>query len=312
MKFPGKRTLYRGGRWLKSRLQSGVIILGYHRITDDEDPYNICVSPDNFREQLAIIRKFTQPILLQDLPALFADGHPTKNRIVITFDDGYQDNLTAAAPLLREWEMPATVFITNGNLGQPFWWDELAHGIKTEAGQQIMSEIIPVNPPQPADADNRMNLLLSAYQQLLQSGFKKQNEIISSLRALRKNDTQLPRALTSTELKLLANFPNIEIGGHTVSHPCLKHLARETQAREINDCKSELERLSGKSVAGFSYPNGSFSEVTAQLVRSAGFRYACCSREDISYPQSGMYQLPRFWVPNIPGKIFERWLRRWL
>lgn len=312
MKFPGKRTLHRGGRWLKSRLQNGVIILGYHRITTDEDPYSISVSPNNFREHLAIIRKFTQPILLRDLPALFADGHPKKTSIAMTFDDGYQDNLTTAAPLLQEWEIPATVFITTGNPGQPFWWDELASVIKNEAGRQVIREFIRDNTPDSANNDNLNNLLLSAYQQLLHSDFKKRNQAISRLKAFRKSDVQIPRALTARELKNLANFPHIEIGGHTVSHPCLADLDRETQAAEINDCQSVLEQLLGSSPAGFSYPNGSFSETTTQLVRSAGFRYACCSLENIAYPQTGLYHLPRFWVPNIPGKIFERWLCRWL
>lgn len=307
MKFPGKRTLYRGSRWLKSRWQHGVIILGYHRIADDEDPYNICVSTQNFREQLAIIREYTQPIFLRDLPTLFTKGQSTKARIAITFDDGYQDNLTDAAPLLQEWQTPATVFITTGNAGAPFWWDELAHGIKNKAGRQIVSELRGTAPSHPAEPQ-----LLLAYQQLLISDPEKQNQIISSLRSLRNSATQIPYALTTQELKTLAKFPIIDIGGHTVSHPCLADLDRKSQAQEINDCKSALEQLLGNSITGFSYPNGSFSETTTQLVRSAGFRYACCSLENIAYPQTGQFQLPRFWVPNISGKVFERWLHRWL
>ena len=59
--------------------------------------------------------------------AALADGEPLSRSVVITFDDGYRDNLLVAKPILEEHGLPATVFVTTGYVGsnRDFWWDEL-------------------------------------------------------------------------------------------------------------------------------------------------------------------------------------------
>src|SRR5262249_26471757 len=54
-------------------------------------------------------------------------GKVPKRGVVVTFDDGYADNLYGAKPLLERYDIPATVYVTNGHIGHPreFWWDEL-------------------------------------------------------------------------------------------------------------------------------------------------------------------------------------------
>ena len=63
-----------------------------------------------------------------DLVAKLGAGDRPRRAVVVTFDDGYRDNLEAALPLLAAADVPATVFCTVGYIGreQPFWWDHLA------------------------------------------------------------------------------------------------------------------------------------------------------------------------------------------
>ena len=55
--------------------------------------------------------------------------------MAITFDDGYVDNLREAKPRLAAGDVPATLFVTTGAIGQrtEYWWDELARGILLRA-----------------------------------------------------------------------------------------------------------------------------------------------------------------------------------
>lgn len=127
MRIPAKKWLRQNGRWLRSRLTGGALILGYHRIAAVENDYfEMCVRPEHFEQQLAVIQKKANLIHMDHLvESLSKESLPPKS-IVITFDDGYFDNLLNARPLLIQYQVPATMFVATGFFGRLFWWDELA------------------------------------------------------------------------------------------------------------------------------------------------------------------------------------------
>ena len=105
------------------------IILSYHRIADAEfDPWGMRVAPRMFEQQLSVVRDFGDPMPLRDYVACRGSGGRSRPAIVITFDDGYVDNLTAALPALKDFQIPATIFVSTGYTGNPyFWWEALEH-----------------------------------------------------------------------------------------------------------------------------------------------------------------------------------------
>ena len=109
-------------------MQPRAAVLLYHRVVDtDTDPQLLCVSPRNFDEHLEVISQFFQPVRLGELAHLMREGRDLHRRVVLTFDDGYSDNLHQGKPLLEKHGVPATVFVSSGYIGQrrEFWWDEL-------------------------------------------------------------------------------------------------------------------------------------------------------------------------------------------
>jgi peptidoglycan/xylan/chitin deacetylase (PgdA/CDA1 family) len=122
----------------------------------------------------------------------------------------------------------------------------------------------------------------------------------------------MPRSLTESEIRFLADADGIEIACHTVSHPFLANLPLDTQRGEIEDSRDSLKNLlAGIPVRGFSYPNGSFSESTVSLVQRSEFQYACTSQQHVVRRSSNAYRLPRIWSPNLAGPEFRRWLSQW-
>ena len=110
-------------RWFRPPVAARAVILLYHRVADlPSDPQLMAVTPRHFAEHLEVIRQSCRPLRLHDLGEALPD-----RSVVVTFDDGYADNLHHAKPLLAAHDVPATVFVTSGYVGsdREFWWDDL-------------------------------------------------------------------------------------------------------------------------------------------------------------------------------------------
>jgi peptidoglycan/xylan/chitin deacetylase (PgdA/CDA1 family) len=85
--------------------------LNYHSI-HPENPYS--TRPDEFQEQLAYLEgKFTV-VGVQELLLRLASGRHDGDLLAITFDDGFEDNFLYALPILKQYNLPATFFLTTG------------------------------------------------------------------------------------------------------------------------------------------------------------------------------------------------------
>src|SRR6476620_2068715 len=130
MKHFGGRALRTFVRKAQGRFGGKVLALLYHRVRPEAgfDPYLLGVSPEHFAEQLEVLPRFGRPMSLQQLVQALRMRKLPHRALVVTFDDGYADNLYHARPLLERHDFPATVFVTSGYLGQTheFWWEDLA------------------------------------------------------------------------------------------------------------------------------------------------------------------------------------------
>ena len=104
----------------------GLRVLGYHSVGAPlpEDPYGLAVAPAAFARQMELVAsgRFGRPVALG---AAGLDGLP---ELGVTFDDGYLDTLTNAAPVLARLRLPFSVCVTPGLLdaGRPHLsWSEL-------------------------------------------------------------------------------------------------------------------------------------------------------------------------------------------
>src|SRR5215831_7759475 len=109
-----------------------VPILTLHRVNDDNDPFMGSLPTAVFAARMAHIARHYRVLTVEDLAARLHDGTVPRNALAITFDDGYRDNLTHAAPILRRLGLPATIFLVTGHIDtpQPLWADRLALGFK--------------------------------------------------------------------------------------------------------------------------------------------------------------------------------------
>ena len=110
--------------------QQNPIILTYHSISGSRPP--LAISASTFAGQMEWLSRNARVVPVADIVGMLKrrDRLPTRT-VALTFDDGYEDFYTEAAPELRRWGFPATVFVptaycgrTNSWPGQPGWVDE--------------------------------------------------------------------------------------------------------------------------------------------------------------------------------------------
>jgi peptidoglycan/xylan/chitin deacetylase (PgdA/CDA1 family) len=330
VRIPGIKTAGLVQRWLRSRFTSHALILGYHRVANSRrDPFNLCVSPENFIDHLDRIRRLASPTRLSCLVQGLESQRIPERSIVVTFDDGYADLLENAKPLLERYEIPASIFIVTSAFGNQFWWDKLEailldsetlpEHLSLALGDDSFSWQLQNTESKKKVKDKllvRKDLLHKIFTQLIKIHPEKRNQAMAALETwagyspTHANQTQ--RALSEPEVALFSGNDLIEIGCHSATHPWLSDLPLTMQRNEIYDSKAHLEHIIGRPVTSFSYPHGSMTKETMSLVKQAGYRCSCTSEKDVVNSGTNPFRLPRLWVKNWDGPSFERWLRYWL
>lgn len=295
------------------------LILAYHRIADVRtDPWQLCVRPQYFAEQLTVLRDFADIVPLRNLQSRLESGTSTRPAVAITFDDGYADNLHTALPLLERFQASATVFVCTDAIGEKgFWWDRLATIV-------LETEHLPPNLHideigvrrtglTPRDRDP---LHLELWRALRQLDEDHRGGIIEQLaewagRSL--GDGCRARPMTADELRTFAESPLIEIGAHSVTHRSFSALPEQVQLAEIEQSRRACERMTGRCPESFAYPFGDMAPATAEMVRQAGYARACSQRPDLVWRDSDPYSLPRIGALDQGTDSFVRKLRhQWL
>jgi peptidoglycan/xylan/chitin deacetylase (PgdA/CDA1 family) len=257
----------------------GVIILIYHSVADDDaapyiEPANR-VDPRTFERQMAFLAAERRVLGLSALVDEIAAGRtPSAGTVCITFDDGYRDNLTVAAPILDKYRLPATLFLPTGLIERrEAQWSDRLHWLSLPAAEhrRLHAQLLE------ASHDERMRLL---------------GEI--------QDAAEPPRLMLDwDEAHALARrYPRFEIGGHTRDHLDLTRHPGEMRA-QIEGCAADLRRELGPGERHFSYPYGRWSAETRQAVIDAGWRSAVATgAARRSGPGIDRYAMPRVAAPR--------------
>src|SRR5438094_5584201 len=329
----GIRGLRRATQWLKHRFALPARILLYHRITDlRNDPYLLAVNPKHFAEQMEVLRRHYCPLRLQELVAALRDGNIPNRAVVVTFDDGYADNLHNAKPVLAHYDIPATIFVTTGHIGHPreFWWDELDRLLLQPGrlpatldlhldGTQWQWELGNATTYTNADYERhrdwhiereddptpRQRLHRSLYRQLYalrQEDRQRLLEEVGRWGGAEPVSRPTHRTLSHDEAVQLAEGDLVEIGAHTVTHPVLAALATGVQRDEVRLSRAQLEKMLNRTVTSFAYPHGSYTQETLAIVQEAGFSSACSTDTAVVRRGANDFRLPRIVVRDWDGK----------
>lgn len=307
-----KRAIVRSGLLnLANGLLSEVVILRYHAVCDDPGEVagvigtSITQPTSVFRQQMEIVARRFHPLSIDDLlRGLRGELRLPKKSVVVTFDDGFADNLEIAAPILNRFGIPATFYIiVDCADGQTLpWFVRLRHALWTTQRHEW-------NDPLDADrtfptrsTDDRRKAFIHACRQYVKQGAVAQRAYVTAVERalevepLRSNGLML----TWAQVRQLHGMGHT-IGSHTLTHPNLAFVDPGTLAAEIGESKRRLERELNCPVDHFSYPNPAlepnFNAASHATVAGAGYKTAVTCVSGSVQATSDPLVLNRMWVP---------------
>lgn len=256
---------------IKSRLFNGkpVLVVMYHRISNvfDDRLSNLTVTVEHFEEQLILYKqKFT---------ILRTEGEwnvDKKVGVVVTFDDGYADNVINALPLLEKYEIPATIFISTLNIGtdREFWWDRLDYDY-SKLGDTFL---LPGN----SEALTKKGFNYKSLSELINKRTAEDKEQwlteFEHLNGIDFKPRPEYRSLSHEELKMLSEHPLISIGIHTQNHYPLGKLSYEDQKKEILYSIEQLRKLTDNYINYLAFPFGSYNNDSFKVLNELGIKGA--------------------------------------
>jgi peptidoglycan/xylan/chitin deacetylase (PgdA/CDA1 family) len=294
--------------------RSGVRVFCYHGVVEDIRDSVLERNFDtlsDFREHIAFLRKYRVLTLEELRGELLKPVEDRRPKALITFDDGYANNVLAAEVLSRA-RLPWVVFVTTGAVGQgrAIWTVELSllllHGraARLEVCGRTWSLLNRAEREQTfGDVRHRLKSLPS----------EQRREIMECIRAqfpsgeLQRLLDEYPsfRMLSWEEVTQLA-LAGVGIGSHGVYHE-IHHDAqpREVCRRELRQSKAELEEKLGVACDAFAYPNGNANADSEDEVREAAFDLAFTMLPGTVGPNAKQYLLPRLTPPG-PLRNFAR------
>lgn len=274
-------------------------VLIYHRVTpspDDLLPYE----PDaaTFEGTMRWVRETFNVLPLERAVRDFKAGSLPPRAVSITFDDGYANNATVAAPILERLGVHATFFISTGFLdGGLMFNDAVVEAVRACRGPELDLAPLGLSCYPVEGATQRRAAIDAILGAIKYRGQRERGELARAIASAAGVELPSDVMMTSAQVAGLARS-GFTLGAHTVTHPILARLDSEAARREIVEGRCRLEEIGNSAINLFAYPNGrpnrDYSKATAGLIRELGFDGAVSTSMGVAEVGSDPYQIPRF------------------
>jgi len=289
-----------------------LIILTYHRVLPrdhaarrTEQP-GMVISPESFQHHLKIVQSMggTFVSLNEWLQSDTAGSTLPRLAFAITFDDGWQDNYQYAYPILKQHQVPATIFLVSRriNTDWQFWPEKLLNVLLNHTAKlshPIFSWIKCFFPEELRidhesisleQADLIIQRVKELDDQTIEQNLGAAEKALPSI----SNGAEMRPLLNAREIEEMASSKLVDFGAHTQHHYRLNLLQNEEQLQqEIVGSLQDTAQLSPRSVPIFCYPNGGISPVGKNLV-TQHYAAACTTLKGWNKTPCRSMELGRF------------------
>lgn len=295
-----------GAHFMRADAGSPVVLL-YHGVTTSSEGLAALdgkhVRIEQFRRQLELFRRRRRVVALGELLDALRTGADARGMLAITFDDGYLDNFTCAAPALADYRMPATFFLCSGFIGAArwMWGDRLEAALDAAPVGDYPSASLGVTLSLGAPR-SRLAVLRQIKQRLKRLHWREAEaraaEIAQALGFTGGDPTGIYRFMSWDQARALAK-QGFEIGAHTVNHALLSRVPREEAEREIAESRERIAAEVGSCSPTFCYPNGKRADYTHQTVEFCRRHFSAALAAETGAARAGeLFELQRLGVDD--------------
>lgn len=242
-----------------------VRVLCFHGICDDDTAFinGRFMHESQFRVLIEALQKRCTIIHLDDFLAKRFDS--SKLNILLTFDDGYQNNQDLVLPIIEKLNVPITLFVTSRE-DRPLWADllDLVHAKKDKL--TVLEEVFPEIRQLSNGEIKRWVPTLSCDKIEVFTRF-----LCLITEPYLLETTVFWKLLGRAELQLLAKHPLVSIGNHSANHLDFTELTPPEIKEELDLCKNYLESIGSKHPTIIAYPYGRHTIETAKRLNEWGY-----------------------------------------
>jgi peptidoglycan/xylan/chitin deacetylase (PgdA/CDA1 family) len=260
-----------------------VTILCYHSVVRAPVPRFVAygglhLSAADFARHIRYLKRRHNVIPLASVARATRGEEELPDRAVaITFDDGYRNNVSTAAPILRDSGLRATMFVATGYIGRPelFWWDEVG-AILGQAESRRYQGADPWGTLDLTSQGGVVSAIMRARSLLESATLKTRRVRLDQLRHVVFGGVAELYGVDELgtagwdELGRAADV--FDYGGHTAEHRVMDSLTADESEKEASHGRRAVsERLGPRAVPLFSYPAGKHSPAVVEAVRRSGY-----------------------------------------
>lgn len=259
-----------------------------------------------FEEVIGRLCRMGNPVSMPDIVNA-SSGNATLpgKAFAVTFDDGFENNYSIAAPALEGMEVPATFYVTTDFIdnNSTSWIDQVESAVAS-----VESFRLDLNRPQMngviSGAEEKI-LALDAIRHLVKRDasldpYQFAAEIcqligVGELEA----DPELDQMMDWVQVKHLHEHPLFTIGGHSHSHRILEFLSQAELEEEVNLSMDIITARMGASITHYSYPEGlshCYSDRVIDCLRKRHIQCCPTAEKGVNYCGDDLFRLKRITV----------------
>lgn len=293
-----------------------VVILSLHGVCDDDykGPWRPTwprMKTSDLKRTLDVLKDYYQFNSLADGVAMLrGERKLVASTMVLTFDDGYRNNLTMAYPIMEQYGAPLNIFIGTGFVGdrRPYFIDRLDYALQNvnESHAEFKGRALSFQIDLAEDALPGSYLgFRRSVRQAYDNDVELHEDYVTFMSELeRSSGTELGEVfeddlwsglLTKEELHEVAAKGTV--GSHTVNHVRLNSVSESRVVEELQQSKQQLESWLGAPCEHFCFPEGRFDDVSVAKVEQVGYLSACTDVVGGNKVGCDMYRLKRISFP---------------